>query len=124
MGLMNAPNQQQDIARVLSETKTIAVVGLSSRPTRAGHYVPAYLQNAGYRIIPVNPYLDEALGQFEKGVKLAKFLRQELDKAEKKIELLLKDADGEIREEPFVPDETSDEDASDNPDSGDDELPF
>jgi predicted CoA-binding protein len=60
---MNAHSQQQDISRILSQTKTIAVVGLSSRPTRAGHYVPAYLQSVGYHIIPVNPNLDEALGE-------------------------------------------------------------
>ncbi|MDT8306832.1 MAG: CoA-binding protein [Anaerolineae bacterium] len=53
----------ETIERLLAETKTIAVVGLSSSPTRAGHYVPAYLQRAGYRIIPVNPSLDSALGQ-------------------------------------------------------------
>lgn len=60
---MNAHSQQQAISRILSQTKIIAVVGLSSRTTRAGYYVPAYLQSAGYRIIPVNPYLDEALGE-------------------------------------------------------------
>ncbi len=53
----------ETIARLLDETKTIAVVGMSSNPTRAGYYVPAYLQQAGYRIIPVNPNLDEALGE-------------------------------------------------------------
>lgn len=60
---MNAFSQQDEINHILAEVETIAVVGLSSRPTRAGHYVPAYLQEAGYRIIPVNPYLDEALGE-------------------------------------------------------------
>lgn len=60
---MNAHSQQQEISRILSQTHIIAVVGLSSRPTRAGHYVPAYLQDAGYRIIPVNPHLEEALGE-------------------------------------------------------------
>lgn len=47
----------------MAEAKTIAVVGLSSRPSRAGYYVPAYLQQQGYRIIPVNPYITEALGE-------------------------------------------------------------
>jgi hypothetical protein len=51
------------IEKILRETKTIAVVGFSSRPTRAGYYVPAYLQNQGYRIIPVNPNIDQALGE-------------------------------------------------------------
>ncbi len=48
---------------ILAETKTIAVVGLSARPARAGYYAPAYLQKQGYRIIPVNPHLTEALGE-------------------------------------------------------------
>ena len=51
------------IDRILSETKNIAVVGFSRRPNRAGYYVPAYLQKQGYRIIPVNPYLDQSLGE-------------------------------------------------------------
>jgi exodeoxyribonuclease VII small subunit len=45
--------------------------------------------------------LNESLGLFEKGVKLARFLRDELEKAEKKIGILLKDEKGEIKEEPF-----------------------
>lgn len=49
--------------KIMKETQTIAVVGFSSRPTRAGYYVPAYLQQNGYRIIPVNPHLATALGE-------------------------------------------------------------
>jgi len=45
--------------------------------------------------------LNESLSLFEKGVKLARFLRGELDKAEKKTEILLKDDQGEIKAEPF-----------------------
>ena len=56
-------NQTETIRHVLDETRTIAVVGLSSRPERAGYYVPAYLQEHGYRIVPVNPYLEGALGE-------------------------------------------------------------
>ena len=51
------------VDRILEETKSIAVVGFSRRPSRAGYYVPAYLQEQGYRIIPVNPYLDQGLGE-------------------------------------------------------------
>jgi len=54
---------QTTMASLLAETKTIAVVGLSSRRNRAGYYVPAYLQDNGYGIIPVNPYLESALGE-------------------------------------------------------------
>jgi hypothetical protein len=53
----------QLIEKMLDESKTIAVVGFSSSPSKAGYYVPAYLQNQGYRIIPVNPYLQEGLGE-------------------------------------------------------------
>ena len=45
--------------------------------------------------------LNESLGLFEKGVHLAKYLRAELDKAEKKVEILLKDEKGNVHSEPF-----------------------
>ena len=53
----------QVVERILSQTRNIAVVGLSSDPGKAGNYVPAYMQQQGYRIIPVNPNLEEALGE-------------------------------------------------------------
>jgi predicted CoA-binding protein len=56
-------DQGETIRRLLMNTKTIAVVGLSSKEQRAGYYVPAYLQGAGYRILPVNPNIDQALGE-------------------------------------------------------------
>jgi exodeoxyribonuclease VII small subunit len=49
--------------------------------------------------------LNESLGLFEKGVKLARFLRSELEKAEKKVEILLKNEKGEVRHEPFTMEE-------------------
>jgi predicted CoA-binding protein len=48
---------------LLEETKTIAVVGLSANPWRDSHRVASYLQDRGYRIIPVNPREDEVLGE-------------------------------------------------------------
>ena len=54
---------QETIKTILQDCHTIAVVGLSSRAHRAGYYVPAYLQGHGYRIFPVNPNLDQALGE-------------------------------------------------------------
>lgn len=56
-------DQLQTIEHLLTTTQTIAVVGLSSSQRRAGYYVPAYLQEQGYRIIPVNPNLKESLGE-------------------------------------------------------------
>ena len=49
--------------KILEASEIVAVVGLSSNPHKAGYYVPRYLQGQGYRIIPVNPNLDEALGE-------------------------------------------------------------
>lgn len=48
-----------------------------------------------------NLSLDQSLSLFEDGVKLARFLRGELDKAEKKVEILLKEESGEIKKVPF-----------------------
>lgn len=43
--------------------KNIAVVGMSKNPEKAAHYVPKYLAEQGYNIIPVNPTTDEILGK-------------------------------------------------------------
>lgn len=45
--------------QVLRESKVVAVVGLSDRPDRPSHGVAKYMQEHGYRIIPVNPKLTE-----------------------------------------------------------------
>lgn len=51
------------IDTILKTMRTIAVVGFSSNPSRAGYYVPQYMQRHGYRILPVNPNLTAALGE-------------------------------------------------------------
>ena len=51
------------IGELLRKSKTIAVVGLSCNPMRASHGVSAYMQSHGYRIIPVNPKIEECLGE-------------------------------------------------------------
>lgn len=43
--------------------KTIAVVGCSTNPEKPANYVPKYLKEQGYRIIPINPFADEILGE-------------------------------------------------------------
>jgi uncharacterized protein len=63
-GEQDQPLKQSDsIYELLSRAKTIAVVGLSDSPMRPSHGVSAYLQVQGYRIIPVNPQIAEALGE-------------------------------------------------------------
>ena len=51
------------IEEILGTSKTIAVVGLSSRRIRPSYGVAEYLKTAGYRIIPVNPNETEVLGE-------------------------------------------------------------
>lgn len=51
------------IPELLSNSKTIAVVGLSSDPFRPSYGVSEYMRQAGYRIIPVNPKEAEVLGE-------------------------------------------------------------
>jgi len=55
--------QSDPIYELLSRIKTIAVVGLSGSPLRPSHGVSAYMQLHGYRIVPVNPLITEALGE-------------------------------------------------------------
>jgi predicted CoA-binding protein len=51
------------VERVLREFRTIAVVGLSRDPSKAAHAIPARLQRSGFRVIPVNPFITEVLGE-------------------------------------------------------------
>jgi len=63
MHLMVSSPETDAIAELLKRSKTIAVVGLSDNPLRPSHGVSAYMQAEGYRIIPVNPNISEALGE-------------------------------------------------------------
>jgi predicted CoA-binding protein len=51
------------IQRLLRESRTIAIVGLSTDPQRASWFVASYLKKEGYTIIPVNPKAKEILGE-------------------------------------------------------------
>jgi predicted CoA-binding protein len=51
------------IGELLKQSRTIAVVGLSDSPLRPSYGVSAYMQSQGYRIIPVNPAIQGALGE-------------------------------------------------------------
>jgi hypothetical protein len=58
--LFQSPDQ---IRNVLATARTIAIVGLSAEPQKASHFVASYLQDAGYRIVPVNPRGGVILGE-------------------------------------------------------------
>ena len=48
---------------IFERTQTIAIVGLSPKPERDSHHVAQYLQAQGFRIVPINPAVDEVLGE-------------------------------------------------------------
>lgn len=56
-------SETKQIAKLLKNAKTIAVAGLSDNPARTSYRVSHYMQLQGYRIIPVNPTITEALGE-------------------------------------------------------------
>jgi predicted CoA-binding protein len=51
------------IRRILRETRTVAIVGLSTDPQKASSFVASYLQHEGYRVIPVTPKSGTLLGE-------------------------------------------------------------
>ena len=55
--------QNLKLTELLERARTIVMVGCSPKPERDSHMVAAYLQGAGYRIIPVNPVAEEILGE-------------------------------------------------------------
>lgn len=56
-------NDPKVIDTILEETKTIAVIGLSSESGRASNGVSRYMQSQGYRVIPINPNETSVLGE-------------------------------------------------------------
>ncbi len=56
-------DEERLIIQILKESKTIAVVGLSPDPSRPSHGVARYLMEQGYQVIPVNPMVNQVLGQ-------------------------------------------------------------
>src|SRR5512147_2277786 len=51
------------IGKILAESRTVAVVGVSDKPDRPSYQVAKYLQDRGFRVIPVNPMIDGVLGE-------------------------------------------------------------
>ncbi len=59
---MSDPETDSTLLRILTQAKTVAVVGMSDNPTRASFEVGEYLAKHGYRILPVNPTIESVLG--------------------------------------------------------------
>ena len=60
---MSEINSRETIQKILDECRTIAVVGLSSRPARPSHGVASYMRRNGYKVIPVNPNESAVFGE-------------------------------------------------------------
>ncbi len=73
----------KEIKEVLTKYKTVAVVGISRDPSKDSHRVARYLKDHDFRIIPVNPTTDEALGE-----KSYKSLLETPPEIQKKIEIV------------------------------------
>jgi predicted CoA-binding protein len=58
-----AITDMDELREIYEDTKTIAVVGASEDPRKPSHSIPGYLQQEGFRIIPVNPKGGEILGE-------------------------------------------------------------
>jgi len=56
-------SNKEEMREIFESVKTIAVLGLSPNPEKASHKVAAYLQEVGYKIIPVYPKEDTILGE-------------------------------------------------------------
>jgi len=54
---------RNDIKEILTKYRTVAVVGLSREPDKDSHRVSSYLKRHGFRIVPINPFADEVLGE-------------------------------------------------------------
>ena len=59
----NGQLSDEQLISQLRQAQTIAVVGLSPKPERASHRVAAYMQQVGYRIIPIRPGMETILGE-------------------------------------------------------------
>jgi predicted CoA-binding protein len=74
---VSTQSSSDEIGALLNQAKTIAVVGLSDSPLRPSYGVSAYMQQYGYRIIPVNPNIRGALG--EKAVASLSDIKEKID---------------------------------------------
>jgi len=79
------------IADILRNYKVVAVVGLSKDPSKYSFKVAQFLQSKGYRIIPVNPFVDEALG--EKSYKSLLEMPEDLQKSVEIVDIFRRPED-------------------------------
>jgi thioredoxin len=79
------PAEEDEIKSVLEKYRTVAIVGLSSDPTKASHEVAQFLKSRGWQIIPVNPFATEILGK--KSFKSLLDMPEDLQKAVEVVDI-------------------------------------
>jgi len=84
-------SEKDTIESILENYKTVAVVGLSKDPAKDSFQVAQFLQSKGYRIIPVNPFADQILG--EKCYKSLLEMPEDLQKAIDIVDIFRPSAD-------------------------------
>ena len=57
------PDFEQQLRDIYATAKTIAVVGATTNESKAGYFIPRYMQAEGYQIVPVNPRYAQVLGE-------------------------------------------------------------
>ena len=74
-------NPEKDIEKILTEYRTVAVIGLSADSSKYSHVVAKFLQSKGWRIIPVNPNVEEVLGKksFKSLIDLPESVQREVE---------------------------------------------
>jgi predicted CoA-binding protein len=82
---------QNQIKEILQKYRVIAVVGLSADEEKPSHAVAAYMKRHGYRIIPVNPFAEEVLG--EKSYKSLLDMPAEIQKTIEIVDIFRRPAD-------------------------------
>jgi len=87
----NSMNEKDIIKSILENYKTVAVVGLSRDPTKDSYKVAQFLQSKGYRILPINPFADQVLG--EKCYKSLLEMPEDLQKTIEIVEVFRPSAD-------------------------------
>ncbi len=55
--------RDSELSQILSEARTLAVVGMKADEAEDAHRIPKYMQASGYRVIPINPKVDAVLGE-------------------------------------------------------------
>lgn len=61
--MMHININDQSFTEILKKARTIVIIGCSDKQYRTSYHIAEYLKNSGYRIIPVNPNIEEALGE-------------------------------------------------------------